>query len=230
MDMIDWVNLAVFSSAWKLNSHEFDSQEREARKFGSWHDVDTLLKRCILERLKFLSNPISLHSTDFQMLVRLITEPLSWRVLLIQCCVRASVPSGKKKKKSGSADPSVLTLSSVVRDSIRSLCGTFEEAMGWLRNQNRMLEYKEENLEGTFLSMRSEVQKGRPGRVLQVLESVCSSGSKELGDRISGALESWDPDNLVRKIVSGQRAVFSETLSICESKCRTLNALKQQIS
>ncbi|KAF8018754.1 hypothetical protein BT93_H3607 [Corymbia citriodora subsp. variegata] len=230
VDVINWVNFAVFSNAWKLNSNEFDSQERGAHKFGSWHDVDTLLKKCVLERLKFLSAPISLHVTDFQMLVRLITEPLSWHVLLIQSCVRTSVPSGKKKKKSGSVDPSVLTLSSVVHDSIQSLCGTFEEVMKWLRNQIRRLECKEENLEGILLSMRNEVQKGRPGGAFQILETMCSSGSKELGDRISGALKSWDSNHLVRKIVSGQRAVLSETLSICESKCRTLNTLKKQIS
>lgn len=229
VDMIDWVNFAVFSNAWKLNSNEFDSQEKESHKFGSWHGVDTLLKKCILERLKFLSTPISLHITDFQMLVRLITEPLSWHVLLIQSCVRTSVPSGKKKKKSGSVDLSVLTLSSAVQDSIQSLCGTFEEVMKWLRNQIRRLEYKEENLEGILLSMGNEVQKGRPGGVFQILETMCSSGSKELGNRISGALKSWDSNHLVRKIVSDQHAVLSETLSVCESKCRTLKALKQQI-
>ncbi|KAK9279563.1 hypothetical protein L1049_013242 [Liquidambar formosana] len=126
-DIVDWVTFAVFLNAWNLNSHELGLPYGDGCKPGTWHIVDSLLEKYIREKVRSMGPLICSPGSDLPVLVQLVTEPLAWHGLVIQSCIRSSVPTGKKKKKSGSADQSHSPLSHAIRDSIQSLCGTLEE-------------------------------------------------------------------------------------------------------
>lgn len=226
-DIIIWMNFAVFLSAWNF-SHQDGLQHRGAKQHCSWHTVDSLLEKYILEKIKFRGPLISSPWNDLPVLVQLVTEPLAWHCLIIQSCQRSSLPSGKKKKRSGpSTDHSNSRLSHVVSDSIQSLWHTVGEVTKWLEEQINRPE--DESVEIIVSSVQSEQPQG-PGQVFKVIEDFVSSMNDfELGDRISQAIRSWNPSDVARKIVTSQRQVLSKFLRICESKSKTLHALKQQI-
>ncbi|KAG4198804.1 hypothetical protein ERO13_A05G109100v2 [Gossypium hirsutum] len=224
-DVIDWLNFAVFFNAWSLNSHDSGRQGGE-RTPGSWHVVNSLLKNYILGKLRSMGPLIQSPQGDLPILVKLVTEPLAWHGLVIQACVRTCLPSGKKKKKSGSTDQSISLLSNAVRDAIQSLCSVLEEVAKWSQDQ---IKSPEDNKIDLLVS--SLKRNGGAGKVFNILETLASSPNEtELGDRISQALRSWSPVDVGRKIVTGQCRVLSEFWRICESKIKSLKTLKQQIA
>jgi N-terminal acetyltransferase B complex non-catalytic subunit len=155
---------------------------------------------------------------------------LNWHGLVLQSSVRSSLPSGKKKKKVGSDQPTS-PVSHAIRDSIKSLCGTVEHVTKWLREQiiNRP---EDENLETILSYVQKKGQnEGGPGQVFKILETwVSSINETQLGERISQAVKSWSPVDVARKIVTGKCRVASEFLKICESKLKSLHAMKQRIA
>ncbi|TYJ33619.1 hypothetical protein E1A91_A05G115500v1 [Gossypium mustelinum] len=224
-DVIDWLNFAVFFNAWSLNSHDSGRQGGE-RTPGSWHVVNSLLENYILGKLRSMGPLIQSPQGDLPILVKLVTEPLAWHGLVIQACVRTCLPSGKKKKKSGSTDQSISLLSNAVRDAIQSLCSVLEEVAKWSQDQ---IKSPEDNKIDLLVS--SLKRNGGAGKVFNILETLASSPNEtELGDRISQALRSWSPVDVGRKIVTGQCRVLSEFWRICESKIKSLKTLKQQIA
>ncbi|KAK1587124.1 hypothetical protein Q3G72_009766 [Acer saccharum] len=223
-DMIDWLDFAVFLNAWNLNSHEVLQPNVDGSGPCTWHIVNSLLKKCILERIGSMESHICSPQSDLPSLVQLVTEPLAWHNLVMQSCVRSSLPSGKKKKKSGCTDQS--PLSHTVRDSIQSICGLVEEVVKWLKHHINRSE--DENLDIILSSVRRDEG---PGRIFQILEtSNASINETELGDRISQALKSWSPVGVARKIIRGQRTVLEKFLGICESKIKSLQALQHQMA
>ncbi|GLU02595.1 hypothetical protein SLE2022_198400 [Rubroshorea leprosula] len=228
-DAVDWLNFAVFLNAWNLNSHELVQQDGGHSGFRSWHMVNSLLEKYILAKVRSMEPLIRSPQCVLPILVQLVTEPLSWHCLIIQSCVRSSLPSGKKKKKSGHADNSMSSLSHAVRDAIQSSCCIIEEVAKWLRDQINQAEDK--NVECILSSLWPTGQEEGPGKVFKILETLISSVDEtELGHRISQALRSWSHVDVARKIVNGQHTVLSEFLRICESKFKSLESLKQQIA
>ncbi|GMJ08331.1 TRANSCURVATA 2, NatB auxiliary subunit [Hibiscus trionum] len=228
-DVIDWLNFAVFFNAWSLNSNEFGHNEGKCTP-GSWHLVNSLLENYILSKLRSMGPLIQSPQGDLPILVQLVTEPLAWHGVVIQSCVRSCVPSGKKKKKSGSADQSISLLSHAVRDAIQSLCSILEEVAIWLQDQ---IKSPEDNKIDILMSSlkRNRQNGGGPGQVFHILETLISSTDEtELGNRISQALRAWSSVDVGRKIVTGQSRVLSEFFRICESKIKSLRSLKQQIA
>ncbi|KAH1066699.1 hypothetical protein J1N35_031686 [Gossypium stocksii] len=224
-DVIDWLNFAVFFNAWSLNSHDSGQQGGEGTP-GSWHVVNSLLENYILGKLRSMDPLIQSPQGDLPILVKLVTEPLAWHGLVIQACVRTCLPSGKKKKKSGSTDQSISLLSNAVRDAIQSLCSVLEEVAKWSQDQ---IKSPEDNKIDLLVS--SLKRNGGAGKVFNILETLASSpNDTELGDRISRALRSWSPVDVGRKIVTGQCRVLSEFWRICESKIKSLKTWKQQIA
>ncbi|KAJ6361034.1 hypothetical protein OIU77_004961 [Salix suchowensis] len=134
-DEIDWINFAVFLNAWNLNSHEPLQPDRDQCGRGIWHVVDTLLVKYISEKIKSMESLVCSPRVDLPILVQLVTEPLAWHGLVIQSCVRSSLPSGKKKKKGGSMDQHSSLVLNGVRDSIQSLCDILKEVAKWIRGQ-----------------------------------------------------------------------------------------------
>ncbi|XP_022729359.1 N-terminal acetyltransferase B complex auxiliary subunit NAA25-like isoform X2 [Durio zibethinus] len=227
-DIIDWLNFAVFFNAWNLNSHEFGQHGGECTP-GSWHLVNSLLESYILGKVRSMEPLIQSPQGDLPILVQLVTEPLAWHGLVIQSCVRSCLPSGKKKKKSGSMDQSLSLLTHAIRDAIQSLCGILEEVAKWSQDQ---INSPEDNKIDILVSpLRRNGQDEGPGQVFHIFETLVSSPNEtELGNRISQALRDWSPVDVARKIVSGQCTVLSEFWRICESKIKSLKTLKQQIA
>ncbi|GMP89825.1 hypothetical protein CsSME_00041217 [Camellia sinensis var. sinensis] len=227
-NLIDWMNFAVFFNAWNVNSNEF-VPDKDACKPGTWHIVNSLLDKYILEKLRSMGPLISSPGCELPLLVQLVTEPLAWHGLILQSCVRSSLPSGKKKKKGGPAEQTNSQLSQGIRDSIVSLCGVIEEVAKWLREQIK--KPVDMNVEIILSSLQvKEHDNDGPGKVFHVLEtSMPSMNDVELGDRISQALKFWSPADVARKIVTGQCTVMSEFLRICEWKIKSLQALKLQM-
>ncbi|KAE8039358.1 hypothetical protein FH972_011778 [Carpinus fangiana] len=230
-DLIDWLNFAVFFNAWNLSSHEIAQPDGNGHghRPGTWHIVDSLLEMCVLEKVRSMDPQICSPCVDLPILVQLVTEPLAWHVLVLQSSVRSSLPSGKKKKKGGSDQPNT-PLSHAIRDSIQSVCGTVEHVTKWLREQINKPE--DENLETILSFLHKKGQnEGGPGQVFKILEtSVSSINETQLGERISQAVKSWSPVDVARKIVTGKCTVASKFLKICESKLKSLHAMKQQIA
>lgn len=224
-DLIDWLNFAVFLNSWNLSSHELGRAEGDGCQPQIWQVVDSLLDKCILEKMSSTELSINSPWNNLPILTQLVIEPLAWHGLVIQSCVRSSLPSGKKKKKAG---PSDLPALSHTRDSVVSLCGTLENLMKWLREQINRPE--DENLESFLSSVQKKGQEG-PGQVFLILETLVSSiNDIDFGDRISQALKSWNRVDVARKIVTGKCRVLAEFLQICESKLKLLQTLKQQLA
>ncbi|KAF3454849.1 hypothetical protein FNV43_RR05297 [Rhamnella rubrinervis] len=224
-DLIDWLNFAVFLNSWNMSSHELVQADGDRSYPKIWHIVDSLLEKYILEKISSTESTILSPTVDLLVLVQLVTEPLAWHGLVIQSCVRSSLPSGKKKKKAGPADLSSL---SCLRESVQSLCNITEKVTKWVRNQINRSE--DENLESLLSSMQNKGREG-PGQVLLIIEALVSSiNDTDLGDRISQALKSWSHVDVARKIVTGKCTVFAEFLRNCESKFKMFQSLKQQIA
>ncbi|KAJ6758193.1 N-ALPHA-ACETYLTRANSFERASE 25 NATB AUXILIARY SUBUNIT [Salix koriyanagi] len=228
-DEIDWINFAVFLNAWNLNSHEPLQPDRDQCGRGIWHVVDTLLVKYISEKIKSMESLVCSPRVDLPILVQLVTEPLAWHGLVIQSCVRSSLPSGKKKKKGGSMDQHSSLVLNGVRDSIQSLCDILKEVAKWIRGQIDRPE--DESVENILSSLRKKEQDEGPGRVFHVLESLIPSiNEAEHGGRICQELKTWSALDVARKIVTGDSTLFSQFLNICESKIKSFQALKQQIA
>ncbi|KAK9022397.1 hypothetical protein V6N11_002668 [Hibiscus sabdariffa] len=227
-DVIDWLNFAVFFNAWSLNSNEFGQHDDKCTP-GSWHLVNSLLENYILSKLRSMGPLIQSPQGDLPTLVQLVTEPLAWHGVVIQSCVRLCVPSGKKKKKSGSTDQCISLLSHAVRDAIQSLCSILEEVAVWSQDQIKSPE--DNKIDILVSSLKRNGQNGGPGQVFHILETLASSPNEtELGNQISQALRAWSPVGVGRKIVTGQSRVLLEFYRICESKIKSLKSLKQQIA
>ncbi|KZV25766.1 phagocyte signaling-impaired protein [Dorcoceras hygrometricum] len=222
-DIIDWMNFCIFLNAWNLDSHELMLTDRSDPGSDGWRIVNSLLGKSIKEKIKSAGEVVSSPGDTLPFLVRLITEPLSWHGLIIQSCVRSLVPTGKKKKKGGATEQSNSQISYVLQDSIQSLCDTIQIVLNWLKEQLEKPE--DENFEAIFSTIRKQNNNG-PGKVFQVLESSLSlMKDVDLGDRILESLNSWNPADVPRKIISGQRGLLSEFLRICELKIKSLQEL-----
>ncbi|XP_048226792.1 N-terminal acetyltransferase B complex auxiliary subunit NAA25 isoform X2 [Ricinus communis] len=228
-DLVDWLNFAVFFNVWSLNSREFSHPGGDQCGSGIWQNLDTLLEKSISENIKFMGSLICSPRGDLPTLVQLVTEPLAWHGLVLQSCVRSSLPSGKKKKKGGSIELSASLLCNTVRESVDRSCGLVEEVTRWIKEQIHRPE--DEVMEILLDSLKNKGQEEGPGQVFQVVESFISSMDEvELGGRISQAVKSWNIVDVARKIVTGNCTVLSELLRICESKIKLFQGLKHQIT
>lgn len=215
----------MFLNSWNLSSHELGRADGDGRQPKTWQIINSLLEKYIMEQMNLIEPSISSPWNSFPILVHLVTEPFAWHGLVIQACVRASLPSGKKKKKTGPSDLSAL---SQTRDSVLSLCSTLEKLVKWFKE---IINRPEDEKLDSFLSSFQKKEEEGHGQVFQILETLVSSVNDiDLGERISQALKSWSHVDVARKIVTGKCRVIAEFLQICESKLKMLQALKQQIA
>lgn len=227
-NVIEWMNFAVFYNAWSLNSHEHGASHGHFNKTSSWQLVNSFLEKQIVKKFRSMRPLLSSPGSDLPVVVQMVTEPLAWHILVIQSCVRSSLPTGKKKKKGGATEHSNSQLSHEIRDSILSVYSIIEQVIVWLKEQ--LQKPVDEGLDMILSSLVTEVPNGGPGRVFHLIEScVASVNDTELGDRISGALRCWHPADVGMKLIHGQSTVLSEFLKICESKIKSLQTLKLQV-
>ncbi|XP_073144284.1 N-terminal acetyltransferase B complex auxiliary subunit NAA25 isoform X1 [Henckelia pumila] len=226
-DIIEWMNFCIFLNAWNLDSHEIMLSDGSDPGSGTWHIVNSLLRKSIIEKITSAGPVVSSPGATLPFLVQLITEPLSWHGLIIQSCVRSLVPSGKKKKKGGSTEQSNSQISYALQNSIQSLCDTVQIVVKWLKEQ--LDKPEDENFEAIFSTIRNKNNNG-PGKVFQVLESSLSlMKDADLGDRILESLNSWNSVDIPRKIISGQHRFLTEFLRICELKIKSLQELSMNL-
>ncbi|CAN1266453.1 N-terminal acetyltransferase B complex auxiliary subunit NAA25 [Linum perenne] len=228
-DSLEWLNFAVFLNAWNLSSHELSHEDGSNSDHGILHAIDTLLVNHVSENMKLTGSLELSGCRDLSALVQLVTEPLAWHSLVLQSCVRSSVPSGKKKKKGGPTDHPNAPLLNALRDSTQSLYGIVEEVTKWLRNQINKPE--ESQMDMLLSSITTNREDEGPGRAFQALGSLIPSLDKaDVGERIYIALISWNPVDVARKVATGHTAVLSRFLQICTSKIKSLQALQQKIA
>ncbi|XP_038901393.1 N-terminal acetyltransferase B complex auxiliary subunit NAA25 [Benincasa hispida] len=228
-NLAEWFNFAVFLNAWNLCSNELRGKDADGCQSRTWNIVDSLLEKYISEGVGSLESIIFTPYDNIRTLVQVVSEPLAWHGLILQACIRSSLPSGKRKKKAGAAaELSSSPLFLAVRDSTQSLCSILEVLLKWLKGLVNQSE--EGKLEAILSSIRNSGNNG-PGQVFHTLETLTSSmNSTELGHRITEALKSWNTVDVARKLVTGKHVVLNEFLKICESKYKSLQKLKQQIS
>lgn len=225
MDVVDWMNFAVFLNAWNLKSHEIRLSDTDNAGSGTWHIVNSLMKKYVLEKINSAGPILTSPGTDFSILVQLVTEPLAWHVLILQSCVRTLVPSRKKKKKGGATEHSNSQPLHEILGSIQSICDTIEMVTKWLRGQ--IGKPNDEKLNMMYSLIQGDAETNGPGKVSKVLESSVSQlKNVELCDRLAVALRAWNPADVPRKIIKGQTTLLTEFLKICESKIKILQALK----
>ncbi|XP_071716967.1 N-terminal acetyltransferase B complex auxiliary subunit NAA25 isoform X2 [Rutidosis leptorrhynchoides] len=226
-NLIDWMNFAVFLNAWNLNSNEANTSDGHAFPIN-WQVLNTLLEKCISTKINSTKSLLSSPGTDLSILIQLVTEPFTWHNLIVQSCVRSSLPSGKKKKKGGPVDQSNTQLSHDIKESISSLTGIMDQLNKWLKELiNKPVDLDVELL---LSSLNKEQDIGGPGKVVKVLENLVSSVDEvQVGERIFRAIGSWRPIDVARKIVTAQQTALSEFLNISESKSKVLQALKLQV-
>ncbi|KAI3678545.1 hypothetical protein L6452_37841 [Arctium lappa] len=226
-NLIDWMNFAVFLNAWNLNSRE--SKSSDGQTFAiNWQVLCSLLEQCISAKISSTRPLLSSPGTDLSILIQLVTEPLSWHGLIIQSCVRSSLPSGKKKKKGGPSEQPNTQLSNEIKNSVSSLYGMIDQVTQWLKEQTD--KPVDGNVDILLSSLDRDQNDVAPGKVVRILENLVSSvNDLEVGERISEALRSWKPADAARKIVTAQGTALNEFLNICESKAKVLQALKLQI-
>lgn len=225
-NLIDWMNFLVFLNAWNLYSHEV---ARDSNKHGTtWLLVNLILKKYILDKVKSMGPLESSPGCDLPQLVLLVTEPLAWHIMVIQCCVRVLLPSGKRKKKGGPSEHYNIELSQEVQDSICWVFETIDVVRQWLNEQ--ISKSDNDKLEIILSSLQKDGELG-PGKVFRVVETLTSSSTidKGVGDEISRALQSWSPVDVTRKIITSQCTALSNFLRICDSKMRLVKELKAQL-
>lgn len=227
-DLVDWMNFVVFLNAWNLNSREIGLSNNDTSRPSTWYLVNSLLKKYILEKLRSTGPLVSSPGSDLPMLVQLVTEPLSWHCLIIQSSVRSFLPSGKKKKKGGVTEQTNSHHSHEIQDSVQSLCDTIKEVTEWISEQINMSD--DVKFESIFSLLQINGENQGPGRILHMFENLISSvNDMDLGDRISQELQSWKAADIARKVVAGQSNVLSQFLGICQSKVKSLQALKMHL-
>nr|GMD61206.1 N-terminal acetyltransferase B complex auxiliary subunit NAA25 [Ipomoea batatas] len=224
VDLVGWMSFVVFLNAWNLQSHEVGKGSNTP---NMWQLVNSLLKKCIEEKIRSIGPHASAPGSDLSTLVQLVTEPLAWHTLVIQSCARSVVPSGKRKKKGGAAaEQSNARISQGIQESVQSMCNVIQEVLNWLKEQ--ISKSDDAKLESVLSSLHGQSE--GPGKVFQIINKLASSANDmELGDRISQAVQSWSPADVVRKITTSQVLALHDFSKICESKLKSLQALKAHL-
>uniref|UniRef100_A0A452YRW3 N-alpha-acetyltransferase 25, NatB auxiliary subunit n=1 Tax=Aegilops tauschii subsp. strangulata TaxID=200361 RepID=A0A452YRW3_AEGTS len=123
-DIVSWMSFAVFINAMNLWSNESVIPRTDPSSPSSWEIVDSLVKICIEEHLTDANRILTCPGNKIPLLVQMVTEPISWHLIIIQSCMRVVAPQGKKKKKSGpSLRPNMPQLQGIQR-SVQCLIET----------------------------------------------------------------------------------------------------------
>nr|XP_029123962.1 N-terminal acetyltransferase B complex auxiliary subunit NAA25 isoform X2 [Elaeis guineensis] len=224
-DIISWINFAIFVNAWNLCSHHPGLVSEDGCGLTSWHVVNFLVKTCTAEVLMQAQPILTNPGGSLPVLVQLVTESFSWHVLVIQSCLKSMLPSGKKKKKGGAVDQMNSPHLQAIHDSIQCLSNAIRGIQKCVGDQINKPE--DQNLDILLSLVQMEDCDEGPGYVHQALAESASANSSELGDRISGALQSWNSASGLRKIIAAQNKLLSHFHRICGSKLKLLESLKR---
>ncbi|GLJ38445.1 hypothetical protein SUGI_0782890 [Cryptomeria japonica] len=249
LDLVDWITFAVFYNAWKLSAEGTGFASKEKLSFDSSLSIDRLMELSVKELIACSAAP-QLYTSDCSLkfipagslmptMTHLVTESFAWHGLILQSCVRYLLPLGKKKKKSGALgshiDGSSSLIVEVIQCSIASFTSTIQSVKSWLGGYLDNSKDQELDLFLALLEGRGETDESssgkitaRPGCVLKILESSLDMVS-ELGPRIGQAVQTWDAATVPRKIINSHHRFALLLHDICESKLKTLKAMKLSV-
>uniref|UniRef100_A0A0A9B316 Uncharacterized protein n=1 Tax=Arundo donax TaxID=35708 RepID=A0A0A9B316_ARUDO len=217
-DIVSWMSFAVFINAWNLCSSEAVIPGADQCSPNSWQIVDNLVKICIEEQLTDANRMLSSPGNNIPLLARMVTEPVSWHLLVIQSCMRAMAPQGKKKKKDGPTErPNIPQLQSI-QSSVHCMADTFRGVQTWLSDQMK----PEEQALDILLSHLQGTSAEGPGQISRILDDSSAMANSEIGGRIAQSLESWSSASAVRRIVGAENQTIAELKKICDSKLKLL--------
>ncbi|KAL6630986.1 hypothetical protein ACP70R_028326 [Stipagrostis hirtigluma subsp. patula] len=225
-DIVSWMSFAVFINAWNLSSHESVIPGTDRSSPNSWQIVDNLVKSCIEEQLTDANRMLTSPGNNVPLLVRMITEPMSWHLLAIQSCLRALAPQGKKKKKGGPSDQPNIPQLQAIQSSVRSMIDTLQSVHTWLSDQ---MKPEEQGLDILLSYVQGTSTEG-PGQISRILDASAAVANSEIGGRIGQSLESWSSAGVMRRIVGAEHETLAELKKICDSKLKLLKSESASLS
>lgn len=179
----------------------------------------------------------------FPSLVSLTTESFAWYSLFLQTWLKSLQPTGKigkKKKKgtvpveqqNGSANGDRPTLLDALTTCTRIFCTELEGLISWL---TVLLEIPEATKLEAYLEFFGRGRQSEaaveadvtpvPGLVIHVLESTANE-SDEYGQRIGSVIQTWNPDLVMKNMLSCQRASLGDLKDLLTLRLKTLQAHK----
>ncbi|TVU18876.1 hypothetical protein EJB05_34993 [Eragrostis curvula] len=225
-DIVSWMSFTVFINAWNLCSTESVIPATEFSSPNSWDMVDILLKICIEEQLTDGNRMLTSPGNNIPLLVRMVTEPISWHLLIIQSCMRGMAPQGKKKKKGGPSERPNTPQLLAIQSSVNRMVDTLRRVQTWLSDQMK----PEEQALDVLLSYLQGTSTEGPGQISRTLDESAVTVSSEIGGRIAQSLESWSSAGVIRKILGAEKETIAEFKKICDSKLKLLMSESASLS
>ncbi|WVZ98055.1 hypothetical protein U9M48_043538 [Paspalum notatum var. saurae] len=225
-DIVSWMSFAVFINAWNLCCNKSAIPGTDQSSPSSWQLVDHLVKTCIEEQLTNANEMLTCPGNNVPLLAQMVTEPISWHLLVIQSFMRGMAPQGKKKKKGGLLErPNTPHLEAIQR-SVRCMADILESVQTWLSDQMR----PEEQALDKLLSHLHGTGAEWPGQISRTLEESAAAASSEIGGRIAQSLEPWSCAGVVRRIVGAEMDTIAELKKICGLKLKLLALASASLS
>ncbi|CAL4900135.1 unnamed protein product [Urochloa decumbens] len=225
-DIVSWMSFAAFINAWNLCSNEPVIPGTDRNSPNSWQIVDNLFRTCIEEQLTDARQMLTSPGNNIPLLARMVTEPISWHLLVIQSCMRAMTPQGKKKKKGSPLERPNTPRLQAIQSSVNCMADTLQGVQTWLSDQVK----PEEQALDTLLSHLQGTSTDGPGQISRTLDESAAAANSEIGGRIAQSLEPWSSASVLRKIVGAGDETIAELKKICSQKLKLLASASASLS
>ncbi|CAN6333458.1 unnamed protein product [Urochloa humidicola] len=225
-DIVSWMSFAAFINAWNLCSNEPVIPGTDRNSPNSWQIVDNLFRTCIEEQLTDARQMLTSPGNNIPLLAQMVTEPISWHLLVIQSCMRAMTPQGKKKKKGSPLERPNTPRLQAIQSSVDCMADTLRSVQTWLSDQVK----PEEQALDTLLSHLQGTSAEGPGHISRTLDESAAAANSEIEGRIAQSLEPWSSAGLLRKIVGAGDETIAELKKICAQKLKLLVSASASLS
>ncbi|CAN6351382.1 unnamed protein product [Urochloa humidicola] len=225
-DIVSWMSFAAFINAWNLCSNELVIPGTDGNSSNSWQIVDNLFRTCIEEQLTDARQMLTSHGNNIPLLARMVTEPISWHLLVIESCMRAMAPQGKKKKKGSQLERPNTPHLQAIQSSVNRMADTLQSIQTLLSDQVK----PEEQALDTLLSHLQGTSADGPGQISHTLDESAAEANSEIGGRIAQSLEPWSSVGVLRKIVGAGDETIAELKKICAQKLKLLTSASASLS
>ncbi|KAF8652454.1 hypothetical protein HU200_062786 [Digitaria exilis] len=225
-DIVRWMSFAAFINAWNLCSSESVIPGTDRSSPSSWQIVGDLFKTCIEAQLTDAKQMLTSPGNNIPLLAQMVTEPISWHLLVIQSCMRAMTPQGKKKKKGGPLERPNTPHLQAIQSSVNCMVDTLQSVQAWLSDQVRP---EEQALDILMSHLQGTCADG-PGQISRTLDESAAVANAEIGGRIAQSLEPWSSTGVMRRIVGAGDETITELKKICAKKLKMLASASASLS